>query len=1313
MADITQKLGFDASQAIETINLLNQALQSLNSILGNTGAAIQNWNSIGGAATQQFTSMKNAADAARKSIEALTNAQTAAATAATKANINPANATVPPPPPDLSSYVSSIQALGAKLGEIPVQASESSRRSYASAVASLAEYAQKNKISVSDVEKAWSNSGNVVTGAANTLANKCQAVKNAHEQMAQSIQKDSGTVSQAWSLMLRMAAFQAIHQAVSGLINLFKQAVTEAVDFGKRLAEVGTIMGKPFELTTGELDKVGQRLIELSNTYGGQAKDVAEAYYQVLSSQVGSATESMHVLEEAMKFGVATNTGMAESVKLVTAALNGWGLAANRAGDATGILFQSVATGRFHAKELADILGRVGPVARDMGVSMEETFAIMDTMTRSGVREDTAVTQLRGTLTQLLKPTKELKEQFQTKWGVENAEQAIQAFGGLVPLLKALAEQTHGNTAEMAEFFKNVRALTGVIQVTGTQLTRMEQNLKDLKASGSDLTNWATGFVLDTPAKKAELAWTQLKNTMLKLATDALPALTSLTNALTSIVKHFDELKTAALALVAGGLVYWLGSVAVGLYSVGVAGALASKSFMGLALAAAAIVGVKLGEWLYFGNKVDWDKLEADQRSANEKFLSNQAELTSKMAREREKALGETMSDAQKVFSAYEMMTSASKKSLLEENQAFSEVMKKRLNDVVKDEESILQRLDTLQNESYKKQIDREKATAANTQALEDRKFQLLTANFSSFAKMQAEEDRASQLHSKVTSALALASNDEQLDSIKSLIEEEKRYGQSATNTAQQMGYSGQALQNVFSREKQAYTDLMTLEKKRADIAQQNAEKAKAAEAEELARMIEMKKLIKEIMDAGNMYVKEGDKWIPKGPEQAAKDMQSLSTAMEKLFDMSKTGFGNKLSLADTLGIGDLIRKQQGALGSLPAMQLQVELNYKKSMQQLTAELDMIPKALQKAFDLKATDSISDLRTKYMEAGKELKDLEGKLDSVRDAEKGVKQWGESAVNVLKEIPTDLNFAAGFNMFTKEQEASKIGWGPALEKAKTDFAELNNQAQQLVTKDMRNKEVIQEIVAWTEKWKEFVRNYSLGSQSKIVPVSAGDVTNLAKMREQMDMLFNKWKEVGKTTGESTDLAKQIEAIKEKMQAADQFLKALKTEMGTVPAGAKALETIYKNMGDNSKDVKDNSNGARVAIENAVGPAQQLATALAQAAAASSQIQPQTAATGGLIRHLAAGGPSGIGTDTVPAMLTPGEFVMNSRATSRFFSQLVAMNAGTTPQGRATGGPITNFGDINVSVNGGGGSRQTARDIGAALRRELRRGTSSLG
>ena len=129
----------------------------------------------------------------------------------------------------------------------------------------------------------------------------------------------------------------------------------------------------------------------------------------------------------------------------------------------------------------------------------------------------------------------------------------------------------------------------------------------------------------------------------------------------------------------------------------------------------------------------------------------------------------------------------------------------------------------------------------------------------------------------------------------------------------------------------------------------------------------------------------------------------------------------------------------------------------------------------------------------------------------------------------------------------------------------------------------------------------------------------------------------------------------------------------------------------------------------AIEGNSARLQALTDAWQRASEHPGEMVPVAAHCYGGYAHLADGGP--IGSDIIPAMLSPGEFVVNAASVRKFAAQLVAMNAGTTPTFRSESN-VTNIGDINVTVQGGGSSRQTARSIATELRRELRRGTAIL-
>lgn len=101
-----------------------------------------------------------------------------------------------------------------------------------------------------------------------------------------------------------------------------------------------------------------------------------------------------------------------------------------------------------------------------------------------------------------------------------------------------------------------------------------------------------------------------------------------------------------------------------------------------------------------------------------------------------------------------------------------------------------------------------------------------------------------------------------------------------------------------------------------------------------------------------------------------------------------------------------------------------------------------------------------------------------------------------------------------------------------------------------------------------------------------------------------------------------------------------------------------------------------------------------------------------ASGGLI----GGRFNTFGPDNMLAAVRTGEFVMNPESTSRFYSQLVAMNAGQMPSfasgGMVGSSNVTNVGDISITVPDSGNPNATARAVLGTLRREFRRGNGRL-
>ena len=203
---------------------------------------------------------------------------------------------------------------------------------------------------------------------------------------------------------------------------------------------------------------------------------------------------------------------------------------------------------------------------------------------------------------------------------------------------------------------------------------------------------------------------------------------------------------------------------------------------------------------------------------------------------------------------------------------------------------------------------------------------------------------------------------------------------------------------------------------------------------------------------------------------------------------------------------------------------------------------------------------------------------------------------------------------------------------------------------------------------------------------------------------------------KRFAEFLDKLKSVQAAREKLNAnpfhngdGQKELQSLERKKAAAEAEAKA-----------ARDVSTNASQAVGPAVKIAQAAQWTANGFERGAKALDKIKPiaapkalqdqndNVAAHGGTIRRFASGG--NVGTDTVRAMLTPGEVVLNAKTSHDFFPQLTALNAGSRAPSSYPTSSITNVGDVylgGITVPGGPTTAATARALADMTRRELRR------
>lgn len=309
-----------------------------------------------------------------------------------------------------------------------------------------------------------------------------------------------------WTSVVRLLSAQLIYRAVFGLAAQLREAFTNAVELQVALAEIQTISP-----TTETFSGFARVLREVSDEFGVDIIESAEAAYQALSNQVVDTAEEMRrFLTVTNLLAIATRSTSDDAVSLLTGVLNAYRLEVEDATEISSKLFKIVELGRVRANEMANSLGNVAILANQVGLSFDELGGLITTLTVQGIKFSEAQTQIRGILIKLIKPTKDMK-QFLAELGFESGEAAIKALG-LVGFLEQMSRKTGDSTTEIAKLINRVRGLSGTLAVTGKGFNLLRKNIDEIATKSMPAFNRATQIVLSNTGKRFQIFQNQLKN---------------------------------------------------------------------------------------------------------------------------------------------------------------------------------------------------------------------------------------------------------------------------------------------------------------------------------------------------------------------------------------------------------------------------------------------------------------------------------------------------------------------------------------------------------------------------------------------------------------------------------------------------------------------------------------------------------------------------------------------------------------------------------------------------------------------------------
>ena len=338
-------------------------------------------------------------------------------------------------------------------------------------------------------------------------------------------------------------------------------ATKMAFDFDKSMTSIQALVGVSAE----EVGKMGEAAKKMALDAGKGANEAAEAMFFITSAGLRGA-KAMDVLDMSLK-AAAIGLGETKTIAdLSTSALNAYGEENLSASGATDILTAAVREGKLEASQLAGAMGGVIPIASNMGIGFDQVGAAMAAMSKTGTSASEGATQLNAILASLKKPTDGAVKALETMGMTTESVQSSLKEDGLLSTLEMLQQGLKQTGQDTTAIFPNIRALKGVLDLTGAGL---EDNRKVFDALSKSM--GATDKAFQATSQSASFKMTKglnaMKSSLLEVGQVILvsvaPVVEKLGNFFTSLSEKFKALSptTKKIIIAFVGIVAALGPV--------------------------------------------------------------------------------------------------------------------------------------------------------------------------------------------------------------------------------------------------------------------------------------------------------------------------------------------------------------------------------------------------------------------------------------------------------------------------------------------------------------------------------------------------------------------------------------------------------------------------------------------------------------------------------------------------------------------------------------------------------------------------------
>lgn len=270
--------------------------------------------------------------------------------------------------------------------------------------------------------------------------------------------------------------FNQIIQSVHTITGALEQFMGPYREFDKQLRNIGTLGVQNFE-------EFRDAAINMARSTPDTIAGITEAAYEAISAGAidvvdgfADVEDGMKFVEKAAKLATAGLSNTSDATKGLAAVTNAYGSEVLGVDEAADVLFSTVKYGVTSIGELNHSLSTAISMAASAKVPFNNIGAAIATLTKQGVPTATAMIQIRGAISELMKPGAQLKKVMDAA-GVSMQTLASE---GLQATMKRIGESMENMGLDAANTFGSIQAMQFALATTGENAEKAAADLRDL-----------------------------------------------------------------------------------------------------------------------------------------------------------------------------------------------------------------------------------------------------------------------------------------------------------------------------------------------------------------------------------------------------------------------------------------------------------------------------------------------------------------------------------------------------------------------------------------------------------------------------------------------------------------------------------------------------------------------------------------------------------------------------------------------------------------------------------------------------------------